>query len=271
MSIRVTFRLDRDLPESLAVSPLLKTNVAVDIFDSERLQSVLSELELLEAVIVSAISVDCGFDPVTCWEEPSADWVAAVVTSDNFEWIADESYRWPCDMAAQRIPPHQPLRVYKPPRGIFSRVGFHFAARASFRKFVDEMPESFEYTTGDIVRKGKVLESWTRVDPVREVSLISADSLGCMETQPRPYRSKLLWMGTRMDGDFGFVWDTLFHGKYEQEHCALVPVNTARKLAKKFPGDFLVKPVFDRQSATAIRALEAFRTVREKLPMRGWV
>jgi hypothetical protein len=78
-------------------------------------------------------------------------------------------------------------------------------------------------------------------------------------------------MGSRLDGDFGFVWDTLFHGKYEQEHCALVPVNTARKLSQKFPGDFLVKPVFDRQSATAVRALEVYRAIREKLPMRGWV
>jgi hypothetical protein len=71
MSIRVTFRLDRDLPESLALSPILKTNVSIDLFDAERLDSVLSDLELLEAGIVSAISVDCGLDHVTCWDEPT--------------------------------------------------------------------------------------------------------------------------------------------------------------------------------------------------------
>jgi hypothetical protein len=266
----MTFRLDRDLPESLALSSLMKTNVSIDLFDSEQLESVLLDLERLGVVIVSAVSVDFGFDPVTCWEEPAAEWVAAVVTSDNFESVAGESSKWPFDLTAQRVPSHEPLRVNNSPRGKFSRIGFHFAARASFRQVVDAMPESFEYTTGHVIRKGKVLDSWARVEPVREVSLLSPDSVGCLLTHPRPYRSHLLWMGSRIDDDFGFVWDSLTHGKFEQERCALVPVSTARRLAQKFPGDFLGKPVFDRRSATAERAVEVFRTIRARLPMQDW-
>jgi hypothetical protein len=77
-------------------------------------------------------------------------------------------------------------------------------------------------------------------------------------------------MGSRIPEDFGFVWDKLCHGWLEQERCALVPVNTARKLGRKFLGDFLGEPVFDRESPTAVRAVEVFRMVRERLPTQGW-
>lgn len=272
MTARITFRLDRELPESLARSHFKKEHVAVDIFDAKRLDEVLSGLQSLEAVIVSAPSIELDFQFVHKWEVPDPDWVAAVVASDSHEWLADDSYTWPFDWSKQRVPPEQPLRVYTTPRGAFCEFGYQFGARASFRKFADAMPEWFEYTTGEIIRKGKVLESWSRVEPLREMALLSADSLGTMSTtfHPRPFRSHLLWMGNRIPEDFGFVWDTLGHGWFEQVRCALVPVGTARKLSSRFPGDFLGYPVFDRESATATRAVEVFRMVRERLPMRGW-
>jgi hypothetical protein len=268
----VTFRLDRELPASLARSRGMKEHVAVDIFDPARLEEVLSELESLGAAVVSAVHIDLGFNFVHEWEDPDPDWVAVVVASDNHEWLADDSYSWPMDWSKQRVPPEQPLRVYTTPRGAFCEFGYQFGARSSFRKFVDAMPESFEYTTGEIIRKGKVLDSWSRVEPIREVALLSADSLGSISTtfHPQPLRSHVMWMGSRLSDDFGFVWDALYHGWFEQERCALVPVNTARKLSHRFPGDFLGEPVFDRESATAVRAVEVFRTVRERLPMRGW-
>ena len=77
-------------------------------------------------------------------------------------------------------------------------------------------------------------------------------------------------MGNRVSDDFGFVWDQLQHGWFEQQRCALVPAATAQKLAKRFPGDFVPRPVFDRESPTARRAVEVFQQVREKLPIRGW-
>jgi len=77
-------------------------------------------------------------------------------------------------------------------------------------------------------------------------------------------------MGNRIDGDFGFVWDPLLHGKLEQERCALVPVNTASKLSKKFPGDFVALPVYDRQSTVARRSLEVFHMICERIPIQGW-
>ncbi len=273
MSARITFRLDRKLPESLARSRGMKENVAIDMFDSKRLEEVLSALEDLGASVVSAVSINQDVDFVHNWEHPDPDWVAAVVVSDNHAWLADESYRWPFDWSRQRVPPLQPLRVYTIPRGKFCKCGFHFAARASFRQFADQMPESFEYTTGEVIRKGKVMDSWSRVEPIREATLLSADSLGTVSTSfhPRLFRSHVLWMGTRIPDDFGFVWDKLNHGWFEQERCALVPVNTARKLGARFPGDFLGWPVFDRASAIAVRAVEVFQMVRERLPMRGWV
>jgi hypothetical protein len=272
MAARVTFRLDRELPESLARSRGMKEHVAVDIFDAKRLEEVLSGLESLGVAIISAVGIDLDFHFVHEWVSPDPDWVAVVVATDNHEWLADDSYTWPFDWSKQRVPPEQPLRVYTTPRGAFCEFGYQFGARASFRKFVDAMPESFEYTTGEIIRKGKVLGSWSRVEPLREVALLSADSLGTISTtfHPRPFRSHVLWMGNRVPEDFGFVWDTLGHGWFEQERCALVPVNTARKLSMRFAGDFLGCPVFDRQSATAARAVEVFRLVRERLPMRGW-
>jgi hypothetical protein len=272
MTARVTFRLDRELPEFLARSRGMREMVAIDLFDSQRLEEVLSGLETLSASVVSAVSIDLDSALVNNWEHPDPDWVAAVVASDNHEWLADESYTWPFDWSKQRVPPQKPLRVYTGPRGTFCKCGFHFGARTAFRRFVDEMPESFEYTTGEIIRKGKVLASWSRVEPISEVTLLSADSLGTMSTSfhPRPFRSHVLWMGTRVPEDFGFVWDTLSHGWFEQERCALVPVNTARKLGARFPGDFLGYPVFDRESATAFRAVAVFRLIRERLAMRGW-
>ncbi len=77
-------------------------------------------------------------------------------------------------------------------------------------------------------------------------------------------------MGNGIDDDFGFVWDPLLHGKLGQERCALVPVNTARKLSKKFPGDFVALPVYDRRSSVARRSLEVFQMIRERVPIQGW-
>ena len=50
----------------------------------------------------------------------------------------------------------------------------------------------------------------------------------------------------------------------------VVPVGTAIKLSRQFPGDFLGYPVLDRESAMAVRAIEAVQMVRERLPMKGW-
>src|SRR5262249_6030788 len=156
------------------------------------------------------IELDFGF--VHNWNRPDPEWIAAVVASDNHEDLADEFYTWPSDWSKQRVAPNEPLRIYTGPRGKFSGLGYHFVARASFRKFVDEMPDAFEYTTGDVIRRGKILDSWSRVEPLREVALLSADSLGTLCTassHPRPYRSHLLWMGARIPEGFGFVWDKL--------------------------------------------------------------
>lgn len=273
MSASVTFRVDRELPASLTRSPAVPGFVAIDLFDPDRLEAVVAALEGFGAVIVSAVSVGLGLHPIACWDDPSPDWVAGIVTSDNHEWLVDESYRCVAfDRSIQRVPPDEPLRICTGPRGQFSRLGYHFGARASFRKAVDQPPESFEYTTGEVVRKGKVLDSWSRIEPVRAVRLLSADSLGNLSTTAHtyPFRSSLLWMGDRAAEDFGFVWDELGHGAFEQERCALVPVSVARRLTRKFPGDFLADPVLDRESATARRAVEVFRMICDRLPMEGW-
>ncbi len=272
MPPRVTFRVDRGLPEGLARSPGANQNVAIDLFDAGRLAEVLAALDALGAAMVSAIGVELDQLFVDRRPEPDPNWVAAVVASDNHGWLADPTYTWPYDWAGQRVAPGQPLRVYTTPRGAFSRLGLQFAARASFRRFVESMPESFEYTTGEVIRKGTVLDGWSRVEPVREVTVLASDSLGAVSTtfHPQPFQSHLLWMGTRTEGDFGFVWDRLPHGWFGQERCALVPVGTARALAARFPGDFLGWPVFDVESATARRAVEVYRTIRDRLPMHGW-
>ncbi|MCA9173255.1 MAG: hypothetical protein KDB14_02085 [Planctomycetales bacterium] len=268
----MTFRLDRELPDSLATTSSRKCHVAVDIFDGKRLVEVLDHLEALGVEIVSAISIELKHRLVHEWETPDPDWVAAVVASNNHEWLADDSYVWPFDWSQQRVVPEQPLRVYTAPRGVFSGLGHHFGARASFRRFVESMPESFEFTAGDVVRKGKTLESWSRLEPLRDVSILSADSLGAISTtrHPQPFRSHILWMGSRLREDFGYAWDPLWHGWLEQERSVVVPVGTAIKLSRRFPGDFLGYPVLDRESAMAVRAIEAVQMVRERLPMKGW-
>ena len=220
MTHSVSFRVDRDLPEAFSLSPFLKANVSIDIFATERLETVLAAIESIGAVIVSAVSVSFSEHLAACWDNPDSDWVAGVVGSDNYEWVAPENYKMPYDLAAQRVAPGLPLRIFTGPRGVFSRIGFQFAARASFRKFVDETPVSFDYSTGDIVRRGKVLESWSRVEPVHEQRILHGDSLGNLTNDPQVYRSNILWMGNRLDEDFGFVWDPLLHGKLEQERFA---------------------------------------------------
>ncbi len=178
MTHTVSFRVDRDLPEAISLSPFCKTNVALDIFAADLLETVITTLESNGAVVVSAVSINLPENLAACWEDPDSDWIAGVVGSDNHEWVAPENYRMPYDLAGQRVAPHLPLRIFTGPQGMFSEIGFQFAAKASFRKFVDEMPESFDYTTGDIVRRGKVLASWSRVEPVREMRMLSAHSLG---------------------------------------------------------------------------------------------
>ena len=270
MTLRVSFRVDRDLPDTICCSPLLKTNLVIDIFDRERLETAIATAEASGAVIVSSVSIVMPENLRTAWENPDPDWVAAVVGSNNHEWVAPENYRMPYDLNAQRVAPELPLRIFTGPEGLFTRIGFQFAGRTSFRKFVDEMPESFEYSTGDIVRRGKVLESWSRIEPVREMRILSNDSLGSVKTNPHLYRANLLWIGNRVEDDFGFVWDPLLHGTMEQERCALVTITTARRLMKRFPVDFSAKPVYDRESTSARRVLEVFQMIRERLPFLGW-
>ena len=110
MSIRISFRVDRELPASLSISPAVKQNVAVDLFDSDRLDDVLSALNHLGAVVISAIGVRGDFEFLKSWDHLDPDWVAAVVGSDNHEWLADDSYVWPYDRSKQRVPPEQALK-----------------------------------------------------------------------------------------------------------------------------------------------------------------
>lgn len=272
MTAWVKFRVDCQLPASLSPSTTTREHVAVELFDDRRLEEVLTKIEELKASIVSAITIKLEHDFIHEWKSPETEWVAAVVQSNNHEWIAGKDYQWPYDWSNQRVPAHDPLLVYTSPRGLFSKVGYQFAARASFRKFVDAMPESFEYTGGEIIRKGKQLAHWSRVEPIRQVTLLSSDSLGLISTtfHPRPFRSHLLWMGQPCTEDFGFVWDKLKVGWFEQQTCALLPVETAIKLSKRFFADFLAYPVYDRNSPTAKRALEVFEQITERITLQGW-
>ena len=62
------------------------------------------------------------------------------------------------------------------------------------------MPESFEYAVGSVLRKGKVLDGWSRIEPVREVSILSANSLGSVSTTAPRTRSA----PSALDGQSGF-------------------------------------------------------------------
>ena len=179
MGASVTFRLDRELPDSLATTSSRKCHVAVDIFDGKRLVEVLDHLEALGVEIVSAISIELKHRLVHEWETPDPDWVAAVVASNNHEWLADDSYVWPFDWSQQRVVPEQPLRVYTAPRGVFSGLGHHFGARASFRRFVESMPEGYQTQLGRWFKDGRELSGgqWQKIALARAFMRGGADLL----------------------------------------------------------------------------------------------
>jgi hypothetical protein len=116
------------------------------------------------------------------------------------------------------------------------------------------------------VCRGRVLPDWKRFEPAQQLDLLSGRSLGDhWRRSGRPaYRSVLLYMGRRVEGDFGFAWDSLRFGRDESERAALVPVSTAQAICKAFE-EVEADPVWDEASETAQRALAAYHDVKAAL------